>query len=269
MGFESWLSAECGHLGKGTRAVYARTARRWEDQDERPEEWLKKNLDSIDNARTFNGLNAAAKYWAEWKGYELPTFKLPRRLRNPPSNLRESLNDPELAAFYAALEEVDEPYATILELLPKTGFRISEMTGLKHTSLTQKGRHHGIEVVGKGEKTRWVPLSKSAQAVIKDYQDRENPKGLFLFPNPKDLRRPVTPASVRLHLREMRKALPGYAAKVTPHILRHTWATRAMQKGVGLKIIQTVLGHASIATTALYQHPSVSDLAEAMEATEI
>ena len=253
-------------LSPKTRERYERTARRWEDTRATPEGWLKRHITSSTPPNTANVLIAAARHYATWEGRTLDLAGVPKIRGNPSEGFkRVGLNEAELADYELVVTDAPEPYRTILQLLPLTGTRIGEITSLRQEGVTMRGRRPGIEVLGKGQKLRWVPLTTDGVELIRDYVDAEAPDGPWLFPSPQSSTRHVSPGSVRKHLRELRKNMNGYARQVTPHILRHTCATMLMQEDVPLRVVQAILGHQSMATTAMYQHPSADDLADAME----
>ena len=80
-------------------------------------------------------------------------------------------------------------------------------------------------------------------------------------------RKPIAPSTVRDALAKLRAGHPGLET-VTPHVLRHTYATRALAAGMDVPRLQAILGHESITTTQRYLHPSVDDLADAVDAID-
>jgi len=204
-----------------------------------------------------------------------PLPKIPSHQRE----FREALSEDELAEYYTVLEEsgIPEPTWTILKLLPRTGLRIAEICNLTHGDLVKKKDHLGFEILGKGAKNRWVPLSREALQILTNYLDsgfwkisvpegtEEPPLGAPLFPSPRYVEDPILPGAVRRHLRELRGQLSGYGCKVTPHVLRHCWATGAVRRGVPLVAIRDILGHSTIKTTEIYLNPTVEDLVAAVD----
>jgi site-specific recombinase XerD len=259
------------NLAPRTVAFYERTARRWGDSD--PVAWLHANVDEATPRGTAYSLEAPVRHWCAWREAETGikrnpplAAKLLPRLRTTQGAFREALDEDELEAYVLGVSEsgILEPSYTILLLLPLTGLRISEACELPRKALVKRGRTTGLLVVGKGNKERWVPLSKRAKRVLAKYMRGERPTSSWLFPSYQNVTRHVSPQTVRAHLRSIRDDLPGYAAEVTPHILRHTAATRLLAAGVDLRTVQAILGHASIQTTAKYLHPSSDMLSEAM-----
>lgn len=155
----------------------------------------------------------------------------------------------------------------ILELLFSTGLRVSELCNLDRYLSWKRGE---ITVRGKGEKLRVVFISDTAKSAIKNYLDKRTDADQALFVsysnnrNPKTLGR-ITPRSVeRLVDFYSRKA--GIAKKISPHTLRHLFATDLLMNGADLRSVQEMLGHASIQTTQIYTHLTNKALKEVHEA---
>jgi site-specific recombinase XerD len=151
----------------------------------------------------------------------------------------------------------------ILELFFSTGLRVSELCSLnRDLDLTRDE----FSIRGKGEKIRVVFLSPSAKKCIKEYLDKRGDIEDALFiqmgknsKNAKDLR--LTPRSIeRLVKKYATKA--GITRKVTPHVIRHSFATDLLQNGADLRSVQALLGHANITTTQVYTHVTDSHLRE-------
>jgi len=145
---------------------------------------------------------------------------------------------------------VKKPVARIgFLLMYACGLRISEAATLEVTSID--GRNGLIRVVGKGNRERSVPLPAPVLAELRrlwaTHGDRR-----WLCPSPTG-NGPITRYALG---QTFRKVLveTGIKARVTPHTLRHSYATRLLEAGVELRIVQILLGHASIGTTALYTH---------------
>ncbi|MEK7068414.1 MAG: site-specific tyrosine recombinase/integron integrase [Patescibacteria group bacterium] len=143
----------------------------------------------------------------------------------------------------------------ILELFFSTGLRVSELCSLSRDLDLSRDE---FSVRGKGEKVRVVFLSPEAKAAIKAYEAKRGDVDDALFvqmgknaKNTKDLR--ISPRSIeRLVKRYAIKA--GITRKVTPHVIRHSFATDLLENGADLRSVQAMLGHAHIATTQVYTH---------------
>jgi len=156
----------------------------------------------------------------------------------------------------------------ILELLFSTGLRLSELCSLKRYLEFSRGE---ITVRGKGEKLRVVFISKAANQAIKNYLDKRPdpqewllvslakvPKGSKKIPK---VLGKITPRAVqRLVDKYARQA--GIGERVTPHKLRHLFATDLLRNGADLRAVQEMLGHSSITTTQIYTHVTNKELKE-------
>lgn len=138
----------------------------------------------------------------------------------------------------------------ILELLFSTGLRVSELCGLNRDSLDLKQDEFSVR--GKGSKVRVVFLSPAAKQAVKVYLEHLSTPGEALFPNFKDGER-LTPRSVERLVRRYAIQV-GISRRVTPHIIRHSFATDLLRNGADLRSVQMLLGHANISTTQIYTH---------------
>ena len=156
--------------------------------------------------------------------------------------------------------------AAILELLYSTGMRINELVKLPEESIDLLS---GVaRVRGKGKKERLCPLgSPATRALMKNLELREN---VWLIEGKKDARSPVFlnkdggPITARSIERMMKKYVVfcGLNPELTPHSLRHSFATHLLDAGADLRSVQELLGHASLSTTQIYTHVSVERLKE-------
>jgi integrase/recombinase XerD len=139
--------------------------------------------------------------------------------------------------------------AAMLELLYASGLRVSELIALRHEQL-----HDGWLVVrGKGDKDRIVPLGDQAAAVVETHL-RRSPRargGPWLFPTPRG--GPMTRQNFWLRVRKYAVSA-GIDGKVSPHVLRHAFATHLVEHGADLRAVQAMLGHADLTTTEIYTH---------------
>jgi integrase/recombinase XerD len=151
---------------------------------------------------------------------------------------------------------------TLVELLYATGMRVSELVELPIASV--RGDPRMILVKGKGDKERMVPLSPPAKAaiaawlILRDAEDEiarkaGNQPGKFLFPGP-GVAGHLTRQHFYLLIKDIAAAGNVDPGKVTPHTLRHAFATHLLAGGADLRVIQTLLGHADLATTEIYTH---------------
>ena len=143
----------------------------------------------------------------------------------------------------------------ILELAYASGLRLAELRGVRLEQLHLEAGF--INVIGKGNKERVLPLGKKAVAALDRYISVGRPK-LVTPRSPANVfltKRGTTFAAVTLWLRiKQRVRRADIARNVTPHMLRHSFATHLLENGADLRIIQELLGHATIATTEIYTH---------------
>ena len=134
-------------------------------------------------------------------------------------------------------------------LMYACGLRISEAATLEVTAID--GVNGLIRVVGKGDKERCVPLPAPVLAELRRLW-KSHRHQRWLCPSPTGTG-PITRSALGQTFRKV-LAETGIKARVTPHTLRHSYATRLLEAGVELRIVQILLGHASIGTTAIYTH---------------
>ena len=144
----------------------------------------------------------------------------------------------------------------LIETLYSTGLRVSELVSLRLTDVL--GNPEMILVKGKGSVERLVPLSKNARDSINDWLlEREkkeiNKKSKYLFPS-KSKKGYLNREKVFVILKKIAKNTKIDPKMVSPHILRHSFATHMLANGADLRIIQTLLGHSDISTTEIYTH---------------
>jgi len=189
-------------------------------------------------------------------------LSLPRRWKRLPKSLSD-LEIEKLLTPPAESTATELCTTAILELAYASGLRLAELRNLR---LEQLHLEEGfVTVIGKGNQERIVPVGKKAIAAIECYLHSGRP----------ELVTPRTPANVFLTLRgtpfaqstmwariKARVARSGITRNVTPHMLRHSFATHLMENGADLRVIQEMLGHASISTTEVYTHVAGQRLRE-------
>jgi integrase/recombinase XerD len=187
-------------------------------------------------------------------------LSLPRRWRRLP----KALTDDEITRLLRPVTP-ETPSSlcdqAVLELAYASGLRAAELRGIRLEQLQLEAGF--VNVIGKGNKERVVPVGRTAIAAVQRYLDAGRPR----------LVTPRTPASVFLTKRgtpfspvtlwgriKKRVRLSGIERNVTPHMLRHSFATHLLEHGADLRVIQELLGHASISTTEVYTHVAGSRL---------
>jgi len=174
------------------------------------------------------------------------------RLMQAPREAYEKEKDPEKALPY--LRD-----SAILELLFSTGLRVSELCALNSDIDLYRDE---MSVRGKGEKVRVVFLSPASKSAVRDYlKARKDMEEALFVDGRKDTPHRITPRDVQRHLKAY-VARAGITSVVTPHTLRHAFATDLLASGADIRSVQQLLGHASINTTQIYTHITDSHLRE-------
>ncbi|HEX3036618.1 MAG TPA: tyrosine recombinase XerC [Thermodesulfobacteriota bacterium] len=153
----------------------------------------------------------------------------------------------------------------ILELLYSSGIRVSELVGINLDDINLE--NSTVKVLGKGGKERIVPLGSKAVEAVKKFIDKRqelNPKGDFLFVNSQGGR--LTRRSVGRVVKKY-SLISGIPKNVSPHVLRHTFATHLLGSGADLRAIQEMLGHKNLSTTQRYTHTSIEKIMEIYDKT--
>jgi len=177
-----------------------------------------------------------------------------------PADLERLMKAPEGETLQALRD------TAILELLFSTGLRVSELAGLNRDINLERDE---LSVRGKGEKVRVVFLSKSAKDAVRKYLKERTDIDDALFiqlgknAKSKDSLR-LTPRSIERMVKHYAVAA-GISKKVTPHVIRHSFATDLLENGADLRSVQALLGHASVTTTQVYTHVTDKHLREVHE----
>lgn len=241
-------------LAASTRALYLRIIDRMTRESGNPVAWFASQVRAGRSTGTLMPLRGACKYALMATGVD--EFDADRALAKPKGKavvVRDALSEAQLTRYNAAVERLAEPYRTLLLLLPLTGLRISEACALRALDVMRYQEDWTLRVLGKGGKTRNVPLPQAAKTLLSVFIIRENPSGALF----EGARGPVSAQSARAALHSV---LTGELSHVVPHQLRHTYATRLTERGGDLRHVQALLGHESINTTARYTHPTAARL---------
>ena len=145
----------------------------------------------------------------------------------------------------------------IIEMLYATGVRVSELVNIKISDIDFNNRR--IIVSGKGNKERVVYYGEYAEEVLNEYLSVHFRRGEFLFVNSKGYK--LTDRGVRYIIDKIMNKL-SIKVHVTPHVLRHTFATDMLNNGCDIKVVQELLGHSSLRATEIYTHVTNERLKE-------
>ncbi len=187
-----------------------------------------------------------------------------------PSHLPDVLTDSDVDAIQATfdLSKPDQARnATIVEVLYGCGLRVSELCNLRLSNLFVD--EEALHVIGKGDKERWVPINSHALRMLTTYiftiRSHVSPlpgEEVYVFLNRRG--KHLTRQFVNKFLNEAVQRA-GIHKHVSPHSLRHTFATELVQNGADLRAVQVMLGHASISTTEIYTHLTPQYIRETIE----
>jgi integrase/recombinase XerD len=193
-----------------------------------------------------------------------PTSQLdaPRLPKPLPKFLTESEVDALLEAAARKPGRIGVLGRAALELLYATGMRVSELLSLPHGAL---GANAEVMIIlGKGGKERMVPLSDAAKRAGVALLAATEAKSRWLFPG-RDPKRPLTRQAFFLLLKQIALEAGLDPARVSPHVLRHSFASHMLARGADLRSLQMLLGHADISTVEIYTHIQTERLRQVVE----
>jgi integrase/recombinase XerC len=184
-----------------------------------------------------------------------------------PKKLPSFLGEAEAAAMIempkgTTLKELRD--RAILELLYASGLRVSELIGLNEDEIDMK--QETVRVLGKGNKERIVPFGGFAASALRDYISKKRSLRITIAGENGDLPAFISLRGHRLSSRDVQRLVARVrlslktTRRVTPHTLRHSFATHLLERGADLRSIQELLGHESLSTTQKYTHVSVQHL---------
>jgi integrase/recombinase XerD len=160
---------------------------------------------------------------------------------------------PEVLSFSEANALINAPinlkHRALLALAYGTGVRRNELLSIKLRDIDRK--RGVIKITGKGNKQREVPLSNSLLSLIEEYYKRYRPSVLLFEGTGPDK---TYSASSMTKVIKKTAIKAGIKKRISPHVLRHTFATHMLERGVNLKRVQLLLGHSSMKTTSIYLH---------------
>jgi len=265
--FIDYLRVEKG-AAKNTVDSYRRDLIKYLNwQEENPASSIKDYAQSLDNLapssleRNFSALRSFHKYLNREFGIDDPTDDLPETGKR--DRLPKALTVTEINLILEAAKRVDEPITLrdylLIELLYSTGARVSEVIGINLNDFNQSQVGNDeistIKLKGKGGKERIVPLGSFAKQALDDYLVRirpallkkSNENALFLNVRGNRLSRVSAWEIVKSAARRA-----GLDTRVTPHVFRHSYATHLLDGGADIRVVQELLGHASVTTTQIY-----------------
>ena len=150
----------------------------------------------------------------------------------------------------------------IIEILYATGMRVSELTTLRVSDLRLQRRI--LNVLGKGDKQRIVPITVRTANIIKEWKEYVPESSDYLFPS-YGMSGHITRDSINKLLADISLETNIDRKRLTPHKLRHAFATHIMNRGADIRVVQELLGHSSISTTEIYTHILESRMVESLK----
>ncbi|MBP7721694.1 MAG: site-specific tyrosine recombinase XerD [Alphaproteobacteria bacterium] len=190
------------------------------------------------------------------------TIESPKQGRTLPKTLSEADVTTLIKTASAGGSSESIRLVCLLEMLYATGLRVSELVGLPMSALGQGNQF--LMVSGKAGRERMVPLSDPAQKALKKYtdvrkqfigsDDQKTRQEKWVFPSRTSDSGHLTRQRFAQLLKDLARAAGLEEGKVSPHILRHAFATHLLSNGADLRSVQKMLGHADIATTQIYTH---------------
>jgi site-specific recombinase XerD len=185
---------------------------------------------------------------------ERPDLVRPLRIVNEPRKAPVVLSQEEVARLLEAAPGVK--YKAALSVAYGAGLRVSEVVALKVSDIDSERMTLRVEQ-GKGQRDRYVMLSPQLLELLRDWWRAARPP-VWLFPG----QNPINPMTARQLNRAVTAAkdLAGISKRVSPHTLRHSFATHLLEQNVDIRVIQVLLGHAKLETTALYTRVAISTI---------
>lgn len=241
--------------------------------------WLHAHIVPSTPRGTVDVLRGAARRWIVWRGEEIPDqLTPPYQLQQ--GKQRDALDDEQVAALRLLLDHPDalpEISRVILRIVLATGQRITSVCEMTEANLKLGDKQPTLLFHTKRGKVVKLPATEQMQALIGSWLAVRGAVGAagWIFPSPHNPVKPVPADTVRQNLRAALKLVkddPAYGClrdvDITPHVLRHTLATRALSRGTDIKVVQELLGHSQITTTQRYLHPTLADKLSALEGVE-
>ena len=200
------------------------------------------------------------------------TIESPKQGRTLPKTLSEDEVTQLIKTAGAGGRPENVRLVCLLEMLYATGLRVSELVGLPISAIDENQQF--IMIAGKAGRERMVPLSDPAQDALKAYMnvrkqfigmDENGLQSQWLFPSRTSDSGHLTRQRFAQLLKDLARAAEVDESRVSPHVLRHAFATHLLSRGADLRSVQKMLGHADIATTQIYTHIIGEDLKNTVE----
>ena len=204
-------------------------------------------------AATINSAIAALRFFFIVT-LERPDLVRPLRIVTEPRKAPVVLSQEEVARLLEAAPGLK--YKAALSVAYGAGLRVSEVANLKVSDIDSERMTLRVEQ-GKGQRDRYVMLSPRLLELLRDWWRAARPQ-VWLFPG----QNPINPVTARQLNRAVTAAkdLAGISKRISPHTLRHSFATHLLEQGADIRVIQVLLGHAKLETTALYPRVAVSTI---------
>jgi integrase/recombinase XerD len=255
---EVWLSDAGGLMGASQEAVEAWFA-----------DLSRRGLSAATAARRRSSVRQFYRFalGEGWRNDD-PSRRIdaPKQGRSLPRTLSRDEIEALLAAAGAADSAAGLRLVALVEMAYASGLRVSELLGLKVEAVRRDPAY--LIVRGKGGKERLTPLNAAARASIKAWltardsaRKPNTPDSAWLFPSHGKTGH-LTPRRFAQLLDQAALAANIDPARVSPHVLRHAFATHLLEGGADLRVVQTLLGHADISTTQIYTHVATDRLAQ-------
>ena len=233
---------------------------------------LSKNFSPNSHSRKLSSLKIFFDYLSQKeiiKTNPIDNFDFPKLKRNIPKILTEDSIIKLIEITYEDKSPIGLRSSLFLEILYSSGIRVSELVSLKLSSLDDGFKN--LIIKGKGNKERILPLLNQTKKILKEYLKVRNfffkgkiKENGFLFPSNSKLGH-VTRHRFFQILKKLANTAGIDSSQISPHTIRHSFATHLLNRGVDLRTIQESLGHSDISTTQIYTHVQISKLRKVLE----